>query len=99
MIRQLNRRMDREARREARFDELIREMLAAGDARQQREHPRSGCRPHRFDWAEEQADLWVDWLKASGVHIVGDVEDLRPVRPTPRTTGSTRTRVGATSSS
>ena len=24
---------------------------------------------------------WIDWLEASGVDVVGDLEDLRPVRP------------------
>ena len=37
--------------------------------------------PHRYDWAVEQAEVWVDWLKASGVQVVGDVDELRPMRP------------------
>lgn len=39
--------------------------------------------PESFDWAEEIAQLWIDRLEGSGVDVVGDVEDLRPVRPAP----------------
>jgi hypothetical protein len=82
VIRQLNRRMDREARREARFDELIRQMLAQENLVNRESIP-VRLPPHRFDWAEEQAELWIDWLKSSGVHVIGDVAELRPVRPDP----------------
>ena len=37
--------------------------------------------PDAHDWAEEVAQGWIDWLKASGVDVVGDLEELRPVRP------------------
>ncbi len=80
VIRQLNRRMDREARREARFDELIREMLAQ-EKLVNRDSIPVRLPPHRYDWAVEQAEVWVDWLKASGVQVVGDVDELRPMRP------------------
>ncbi|WP_206525588.1 hypothetical protein, partial [Mesorhizobium sp. Primo-B] len=66
VIRQLNRRMDREARREARFDELIREMLAQ-EKLVNRDSIPVRLPPQRFDWAVEQAEVWVDWLKTSGV--------------------------------
>ena len=82
VIRQLNRRMDREARREAKFDELIRQMLAQENLVNRASIP-VRLPPHRYDWAEEQAGTWVDWLKTSGVHVVGDVAELRPVRPDP----------------
>ncbi len=39
--------------------------------------------PESFDWAEEIAQVWIDWLKGSGVDVIGDVEELRPVRPAP----------------
>ena len=74
--------MDREARREARFDELIREMLAQENLVNRDSIP-VRLPPHRFDWAEEQAQSWIDWLAGSGVQVVGDVEELRPVRPDP----------------
>ena len=77
---QLNRRFDRATRREPVYDDLIREKLAqdrlvSGAPRPVR------LPPERFDWAEEQAQEWIDWLAASGVDVIGDAEDLRPVRP------------------
>ncbi len=37
--------------------------------------------PEAYPWAEEVYDEWVSWIEGSGVHVVGDVEDLRPVPP------------------
>ena len=39
--------------------------------------------PDAHDWAEEIAQSWIDWTKAAGVDVVGDLEELRPVRPAP----------------
>jgi hypothetical protein len=35
--------------------------------------------PRMYPWAEIQAARWIEWLEESGVDVVGDVEDLRPV--------------------
>jgi hypothetical protein len=80
VIRQLNRRMDRAARRESTYDELIRDMLAQGEL-VKRTSSAVTLPPDRYDWAEEQAERWIEWIEGSGVHVVGDVADLRPVRP------------------
>lgn len=82
LIRRLNRRLDLGLRREAVYDDLIREMLAQRELVNRRTVP-VRLPPDRHDWAEEQAGLWIDWLQGSGVHVVGDVEDLRPRRPAP----------------
>ena len=39
--------------------------------------------PGAYDWAEEIAQGWIDWVKAAGVDVIGDLEELRPVRPAP----------------
>ena len=39
--------------------------------------------PDAFDWAEEIAQLWVDRVTQAGVDVVGDLDELRPVRPAP----------------
>jgi hypothetical protein len=80
VIRQLNRRMDRAARRESSYDALIRDMLAQGEL-VKRESAAVKLPPDRFDWAEEQTERWIEWIEGSGVHVVGDLEELRPVRP------------------
>src|SRR5262245_18151110 len=37
--------------------------------------------PDAYDWAEEVAQGWIDWVKGAGVDVVGDLDELRPVRP------------------
>ena len=80
VVRQLNRRMKRVTRREAEFDELIREMLAQDQLVRRKSAP-VRLPPERFPWAEAETERWISWLEGSGVDVVGDLEDLRPVRP------------------
>ena len=82
VIRQLNRRMDRRTRRESSYDELIRDMLAQGELVKRRSAAVT-LPPEHLGWAEEQAERWIEWIEGSGVDVVGDVEELRPVRPEP----------------
>jgi hypothetical protein len=82
VIRQLNRRMDRAARRESTYDALIRDMLAQGEL-VKRASAAVTLPPDRYHWAEEQAERWIEWIEGSGVHVVGDVAELRPARPDP----------------
>jgi len=37
--------------------------------------------PAAFPWAEEVAEEWIEWVVGSGIDVIGDVEDLRPVAP------------------
>jgi hypothetical protein len=78
VLRELNRRMKRATRREAAFDELIRQMLAQ-DQLVKRASPPVRLPPKRYPWVQEQSERWIEWLRGSGVHLIGDVEDLRPV--------------------
>lgn len=84
LLRRLNERLGRQARRESAHDHLIQKLLAEGELSASRSH-RVVLPPKRFDWADEQSLLWIDWLEGSGVDVVGDVTDLRPVRPSPDT--------------
>ncbi len=80
LIRQLNTRLGRTTLREQPVDQLVLQLLAQGELANRETEPVR--LPHgRFDWVEEQAELWIDWLEGSGVEIIGDVDDLRPVRP------------------
>lgn len=83
VVRQLNRRMDRQARRESSYDELIRDMLAQGELARGRKSAAVTLPPDHYPWVEEQAERWIEWIVGSGVDVVGDVEELRPVRPDP----------------
>ena len=92
VIRQLNRRMDRATRREAEYDELIRELLAQ-DRLVHRASAPVRLPPGRFAWATDQAEQWIEWVKGSGIQVVGDLDDLRPLPRSPTTSPtSTPTR-------
>ena len=47
--------------------------------------------PAAFPWAEDVTDEWIEWVRGSGIDVIGDVEDLRPVPPPPTGAGSTPT--------
>jgi hypothetical protein len=77
VLRRLNKRMDRATRREAEYDELIRGLLAEDQLVQRRSAPLT-LPPRLHDWAAERGRAWVDWLKESGVDVVGELDDLLP---------------------
>jgi hypothetical protein len=39
--------------------------------------------PTAYDWADEVADSWIEWVKDAGIDVVGDLDELRPVRAAP----------------
>jgi len=80
LIRRLNRRIGRSTRTEAPYDELIRRMLDS-DELLSRSSRKVMLPPDRYDWATEQAELWIDWIEGSKVDVVGDVRELMPHRP------------------
>ncbi|HEX6148898.1 hypothetical protein [Nocardioides sp.] len=80
VLRQLNVRLDRETRREAAYDHLIRQMLAEQEL-VRGDSPRITLPPDDYDWVEERTRQWLEWVDQSGVEVVGDVGDLMPVRP------------------
>ncbi len=80
VIRQLNRRINRSTRREAHYDELIRQTLAQGQLVKRRSPPLR-LPPAHFDWAEAETERWIEWIEGSRVDVRGDLADLRPVRP------------------
>lgn len=80
LVRRLNRRLELPVWRDATYDGLIRELLAQ-EVLVSRDSIPVLLPPDRFDFADRQAELWIDWIKDSGVDVIGDVEDLRPIRP------------------
>ncbi|QZY29243.1 hypothetical protein [Nocardioides coralli] len=80
VLRGLNKRLDRQTRREAPYDALIREMLAEQEL-VGRDSRRITLPPGDRDWVEERTGRWLEWVEQSGIHVVGDVEDLRPTWP------------------
>jgi hypothetical protein len=77
VLRRLNRRMDRETRKEASYDRVVRETLAQGMLANRR-GTRVQLPPELHDWAVAEAERWQHWITGSGVHLVGDLADLVP---------------------
>ncbi len=76
LLRRLNRRMDRATRREAAYDELIRELLAQSTLAERRSRPVT-LPPRLHEWVATETDRWVDWVEQSGIDVIGDLADLR----------------------
>jgi len=77
LLRKLNRRLELGVWRDPAYDALIRELLAQQVLVSRKAIP-VRLPPDRYGFAEQQADAWIEWIKGSGVDVVGDVEDLRP---------------------
>ncbi len=82
LLRRLNRKLTDDTLGEVGYHHVVREFLAE-QVLVDRDSPRLRLPHDRMGWAEEQAQLWIDWLVGSGVEVIGDVEDLRPVRYDP----------------
>lgn len=80
VLRQLNKRLDRETRRESAFDGLIRQMLAEEEL-VRGDSPRITLPPTAYDWVEERSHQWLEWIEQAGIDVIGDVADLIPTRP------------------
>jgi hypothetical protein len=84
LIRQLNKDLDIRVGRGVAYDQLIRQLLAQEVLVSRKMLP-VRLPPERYDWVEAQSERWVEWVKASGIHVIGDVDELRPRRPAPDT--------------
>ena len=80
LLRKLNRRLELGVWRDPVYDALIRELLAQEVLVARKAVP-VRLPPERYDFAEQQAELWIDWITGSGIDVVGDLDDLRPRRP------------------
>ena len=80
LLRRLNRGVERSARKQGQYDDLIRDLLME----EQLGGQDSGLvrlPPDLYPWAEEVTARWVEWIEQSGVHVIGDLAELRPLPP------------------
>lgn len=94
LLRRLNRRLELGVWRDPIYDALIRELLAQEVLVARNAIP-VRLPPDRYEFAEQQAELWIEWIKGSGVDVIGDPEDLRPRRPPADEEWRNPDRVGA----
>ena len=76
----------REVLAKIKADELLRRMVADGSLFHHRSAPVT-LRPDNYDWVEERTERSLEWIKASGIDVVGLDQaipatlDTRVVRP------------------
>ncbi len=81
VLRDLNKRLRRSDLSGEAYGRLVREQLAQQVLAQRSDMRRAVLGPRHRDWARETADGWIAHVRASGIDVVGDLEDLRPVFP------------------
>lgn len=92
VLRRLNMELGRKVAREGDYDELLRRMVAEGTLFHHRSAPVT-LRPDAYDWVEERTERSLEWIAASGIDVIGDVDELRPRRPGPDETWHNPDRV------
>ena len=83
MLRRLNRRLRRAGIERADHRKLVYFTIVHGTLLERENKPRITLPPDAFDWAEDIAHQWTDWITASGIDVVGDLGELMPRRPDP----------------
>lgn len=81
VVRDLNKRLRKSGMDAASYGRLVREGIAQDVLAQRSGKRRAVLAPRHRAWAQETADGWISWVRQSGIHVVGDLEDLRPVFP------------------
>lgn len=82
LLRALNRRLKRAGLDSAPYRRLVRQVVVHDQLARRDAMRRVVLPPRLTEWAGEIADEWIAWIEASGVEVIGSVEDLRPT-PTP----------------
>lgn len=81
LIRRLNLRLQRSGSiDEETYARLVRGLLVHQTLSQRERMARLTLPPDAHAWADEVADEWIEWVEGAGIDVVGDVEDLRPVK-------------------
>jgi hypothetical protein len=81
LLRRLNRRLKKAGLPGDDYRRLVRQLVVHETLAQRKDMTRATLPPSAYPWVEEIAQEWVDWVEGSGIHVIGDVADLRPVRP------------------
>ncbi len=81
VLRKLNRRLKKAGLPGDDYRRIVRQLMVHETLAHRSDMVRATLPPVAFPWAEEVAEEWIEWIEGAGVHLVGDVADLRPVRP------------------
>jgi hypothetical protein len=83
LLRRLNRRMGKVGLEREHYDRIVRSLLVQRNLAKRSDSRRITLPPAAFDWVDEVTAEWTDWVRAAGIDVVGDLDDLRAVRPDP----------------
>lgn len=78
VLRRLNLALGRQVAREGEYDALVRALVAEGRLFDDKSDPVT-VGPDSYPWLEEMTERWIEWAEQSGIHVVGDLQELRPV--------------------
>ncbi len=81
MLRALNRRLARTDLDAGDYADLVRRRIVEQVLAKREDVRRVALPATARPWARGIAEEWVDWVRGSGIEVVGDVEDLLPVFP------------------
>ena len=81
LLRRLNRRLREAGLPSEEYRRLIRELVVHQTMARRPKMTKVTLPPDAYPWADEVAQEWIEWVQGSGIDVVGDVEDLRPVPP------------------
>ncbi|HET7388752.1 MAG TPA: hypothetical protein VFJ19_19030 [Nocardioidaceae bacterium] len=81
LLRKLNRRLKKAGVGSEDYRRLVRDVIVHETLAAREPMIRTTLPPWAHPWAAEVAEEWIEWVEGSGIHVIGDVEDLRPVLP------------------
>jgi hypothetical protein len=83
LLRRLNRRLRKAGLEQQEYDAIVRGLLVQRNLAKKGDSRRITVPPTVHDWLDEVTGEWVDWVRASGIDVIGDLDDLRTPRPDP----------------
>lgn len=81
MLRQLNRRLRQAGLESAHYREVVRGLVVHEHLARRPGMAKVTLPPEAYPWAEQVAQEWLEWVRGSGIDVVGDVDDLVPRPP------------------
>ena len=85
LLRKLNRRLKSAGLPSEDYRRLVRQLMVHETLAHRKGMTRATLPPAAYGWVNEIAEEWVEWVEGSGIHVIGDVADLRPAPPDPDT--------------
>src|SRR3954451_4678003 len=81
LVRRFNRRLKEAGLPSEEYRRLVRELVVHQTLAQRPNMTRVTRPPAAYPWAAGIAEEWAEWVVGSGIDVVGDIDDLRPVPP------------------